>query len=266
MKKLLVFSAALFFLAIRSTAQSNGMLSLSLGPAIPMGEFASKNAFSTSAGLADIGGLADLSYQHPFGSSRFGWVASLRGRFNGVNKSATFAPFEAQFPGFQQWSVNNSRWTTAAALLGAYYDIPLSRKLGLRGNIGFGIAESWSPKQIVTGIRDSVGFGAHDLVQGTLHSVSATSLTATAGLSVYYRWSSRWSLMAKADYTWLKPTFHNVTALIIYAGGLVVPGILSPSNASTLSAYITTHDYTQAMPTVNILVGVTYNWPLRSAF
>jgi len=256
MKKTLVLCLVFSLVASRGFTQSKGSLTLSIGPTIPLGDFASKNGFAASAGLANVGALADISYQHPLGNSRFGWMARLRGSFNGVSKKATLAPFEAEFPG-HRWSMNNSHWTTVAALLGWYYKLPLTPKLSLQADIGLGAAESWSPKQSITGIRDSVGFGPVDLVQANLHSVSTTAFTGLTGLAVCYRWNSHWALMARADYVYLKPTFHNVTAQLINAQNLIIPGIISPYNATSTSYYSTTHNYTQAMSSVDIAAGVT---------
>ena len=256
MKKILFLCLSISLVACRALGQPKGALSLSLGPAIPLGDFASMNGFSSTSGLADIGAAAALEYRHPIHNTRFGWTASVRGDFNPVSKSATEAPFKAQFPGYQ-WSMNNSHWTTIAALIGEYYELPLSPKLSAQVFLGIGVAECWSPKQNITGIRDSVGFGATDLVQATLHSVSATTFTALAGAGIAYKWNTRWSLSARAGYEWLKPDFHNVNAQIFWVQRLIVPGILSPSNGGSTSAFSTTHDYTQPMATVDIAVGVT---------
>lgn len=254
MKKTLILCVAIFLVVFHGVAQTRGMLGLSLGPAIPVGEFASKNGFAPSSGLANVGASADLSYQRSFGHSRFGWIATLRCRFNGVSKSATIAPFAAQFPGYE-WSMNNSHWTAASALAGGYYQLPLNSKLSLTANIEVGVAEAWSPKQSVTGVRDSVGFGPVDLVQANLHSVSATAFTGLAGLGVRYQWRSRWALVARVDYTWLKPTF-NLTATLTTGQNFLVPGVLLLGNASVITSYLSTKNYTQPMPCVDVMVGL----------
>ena len=61
MKKtfLLFFSISLVFL--RGNAQTRGIFSLALGPAIPVGEYASRSATDPSSGLAKTGAVADLS-------------------------------------------------------------------------------------------------------------------------------------------------------------------------------------------------------------
>jgi hypothetical protein len=255
MRKTIVLLFAFFTLVIDGTAQTRGLLSLSLGPAIPVGAFASKDGTSISSGLADVGGLADLSYQRAFGASRFGWMATLRGRFNGVSKSATIAPLAEEFPGYE-WSMNNSRWIAASALVGGYYQLPLTAKLTGSVNLQAGAARAWSPKQSIQGVRDSAG--SVDLIQGTLHSASATAFTALVGLGVRYQLNGRWSIQGRVDYAYLKPVF-TITASIADAQNLYVGGVLSLSTAQSLSEYTSTRRYTQAMPCIDVMVGIVHS-------
>lgn len=255
------YLTALFLCSITIGAMSQtdkparSSISLSLGPAIPLGDFGSMNGTSAAAGLANLGGTVSIGYQHRIRDTRFGWSASLRGRLNSLSKSATEAPFAAEFPGYQ-WTMNSSHWTSASALIGGYYEWPITPKLSLQANLGIGVAECWSPNQTVTGVRDSAGFGHRDLVKATAHSVSATTFTALAGLGIRYHWRGRWSLLATADYSWLKPTFHNFNAQLLWAQNLIVPAVLSFANASSVSYFSTAHDYTQSMPTLDITIGV----------
>jgi hypothetical protein len=254
MKKMLVLLLVFFVVVCDAAAQTRGLLSLSLGPAIPVGAFGSKDGTTASSGLADVGALADLSYQRAFGASRFGWMATLRGRFNGVSKSASIAPLAAEFPGYG-WSINNGRWTAASALIGGYYQLPLTAKLCVSANLQAGVAEAWSPKQSILGVRDSVGYGAVDFVQGNLQSAHVTAFTALAGLGLCYKLCGRWSIQGRVDYTYLKPEF-TVTATVVNAQHLITPNILSLFNAETVYYNALTQRYKQAMPCIDVMVGV----------
>ena len=260
MKKTPILWLFLALLALHADAQSHGALSLTLGPSVPVGDFAGKDANSETAALTNIGALADLSYQHSFaGNRRPGWFASVRGRYNSVSKTGSLAPLQSQFPDYH-WGTNSCHWLTVAAIAGGYYQWTLTPQLSLQANIGLGIAESWSPKQTITGVRDSVGFGPVDLIQATVKSVSATAVTVIGGLSLSYRLHGRWSLLAKADYMYLKPKFHNVTAMVVNAHNLIIPYNLSPSNASYVTVNTTTRDHEQPMSSVNISMG--FSWAL----
>jgi hypothetical protein len=256
MKKTLILWTALFLAAFHGNAQSKGALSVSLGPVIPLGDFANKDGFAATSGLANIGGAVDISYQHPFDNKNFGWLTAIRGRLNYINKSATFEPLEAEFPGYQ-WSMNNSHWSSLSGVLGGYYKLLVTPKLSLQVEMGLGVAQSWSPKQSIKGVRDSVGYGPIDLVEATAQSVTATAFTGMAGLSLSHRWNKRWSFVARASYSYLKPTFKNLNIVILQGKGLLIPNLVWMLNATSISEVSTTQNYTQSMSSVDILVGVT---------
>lgn len=236
-------------------AQTKSGLSLSLGAGLPLGEYGSKDANDPASGLAKLGALADLSYQHRFGKSNFGWMATLRYRFNGVDKNASIAPFAAEFPDFS-WSMNHCRWSAAEALVGGYYERPLTRKLSLSASLELGVAQCWSPKETIQGVRDSVGFGPTDLIEANLHSVSATAFTALAGLSARYQWRDHWSFVARLNYSYLKPTFNNMIATVAEAHHLIIPGVLSLANAESFSVNSESRNYTQPMSSLDLVVGM----------
>ena len=246
---LLVFAC----LAVRPVfAQS---FSLSLGPSLPIGEYASKNGNDQASGLAKLGGLGEISYQHPVGGGRFGWIASLRYRLNEVDGSASIQPLETEFPGFQ-WSTNHSYWRTAALLVGGYYRLPLTKSIDLLGYLQLGVAETWLPKQSILGLRDSVGFGPTDLVEGHLLKGHATAFTASGAVGVRYHLNRRWSLLGRLGYWYVEPTFHNATTTVIYAQHLIIPGITNPNNAEEISEYTSSRNYAQHMIDVDLTVGV----------
>jgi len=254
MKRPLLLLLTSILIVLHTQAQTKGLLSLSLGPALPVGEFGSKGADDPESGLAKPGAVADLSYQHLFAKSNFGWIATLRYRRNAVDKKASVAPFQAEYPAFS-WSMENCRWTNAAALLGAYYERPFTKQLSLSASLELGVAEAWSPKESITGKKDSAGV-TQALIEANLHSVSATAFTALAAVGARYRCNSRWSVMAHIDYTYLQPTFHNVTAQIIQANGFVISGITSLNAAAMVESSAYTRNITQSMSSLDLVVGM----------
>ena len=229
--------------------------SLSLGPSLPIGEYANKDGNSQSSGLAKLGGLAEISYQHSLGGGRFGWIASLRGRLNELDGSASIQPLETEFPNFQ-WSTNHSYWTTAALLVGGYYRLPLTSSIDLLGYLQLGVAEAWVPKQSILGLRDSVGFGPTDLVEGRVLKDHATAFTGLGAVGVRYHLNRRWALMGRIGYWYLEPTFHNMTTTVIYAQHLAIPGIISLSNAEEITENTSARNYAQHMNDLDLSVGV----------
>ena len=104
-------------------------------------------------------------------------------------------------------------------------------------------------------MRDSVGFGPVDGVQANLHSTSATVFTALAGLGIRYQLRSRWALLARVDYTWLKPTF-NLKATLINEQNFAISGISSLSSAVVVGNTFSMRNYTQPMPSLDVMFGV----------
>src|ERR1700742_2177571 len=96
MTKTFVFFFLACLPAIGSFAQKTskdvyppGTVSISLGPSIPIGEFASKNTDELQSGLAKLGEVASLSWWQPLPNTRLGFVATVRFAMNSVDSKAT---------------------------------------------------------------------------------------------------------------------------------------------------------------------------------
>ncbi len=260
---LCIISLGLTFHVIAQSAvnrgnQDKGLLSLTLGPSFPIGAYGSKDPNSSTSGLANIGGSADITYQHPFKKSHFGWMAGIRGNINWVNKNATLAPLEAEYSGYQ-WTQKNSYWSDVSALAGAYYTIPLRPRLSLSLSLELGAAKAWSPNQSIRGLRDSSG--QEDLVLATVHPISAYAFTGAAGAGIRYQLCSHWALLGRINFTYLKPTFKNLRTDIFYAQDLVISGNYQLGNSGTVVDE-NSHwgNYTQAMDHIDLSVGI--GWTL----
>src|SRR6202000_3227134 len=135
----------------------------------------------------------------------------------------------------------------APALAGGYYQLPLPSKLSFTANIELGVAEAWSPRQSITGVYDSVDYGALKAVYANARSASATAFTGLAALGIRYQWRRRWALQARVDYTYLKLTF-NITATLETAQRFVDPSLPTLVSGSSVTYSSITRNYTQAMP------------------
>jgi hypothetical protein len=242
-----------------SFAQTTGTLTLSIGPDLPVGAFASKNGNDPSSGLANIGELAAASWWQPIRHMPFGVVGSVRFGMNGLSSKATLEPFEETEPAYQ-WSTGKNHWSSGAILAGPYYQAPLGRRLDLRVNLQAGAALCDFASQSVRGIRDSVGFGPVDLIDATVGKAHVVTFAALAGAGLAYHLTRHWSLLLHAGYSYMHPTFRNLRVEIVNAQNLVVPGIVSLSNATVIEESVYTRNYSQAMNSVDVTVGVGYSW------
>lgn len=247
----------LFVCVCLSSAQAfSQQLNLSVGPAFPIGSFASKDKNDPASGLAKMGWMADLSYMHGVGKGHFGVVALVRGRLNSIDKAGAISTFRDLLPTYQ-WSASNSSWKTAAVMAGAYYLAPINEKWSFIGQLTVGVAEAWLPEINVRGIVDSTAQGGDaNLLLGSNKKAHATTFTAMAKAGVFYKLKGKFSLTACVDYWYLKPDF-TITQTVVFGRRMVVPGIYQLSNASSISVSSATTQYTQPMNSLNLIVGVS---------
>jgi len=239
----------------RSWSQNNSSLHLSLGGALPIGKFASKDVNDPASGLANLGGLAELGYSHLLKDNHWGLTIGLRGRLNGIDKNANTSALREAFP-LYTWSSSNSSWKALSAMAGVYYILPAAANLDVRMELSLGAASCYLPEYSVLGILDTAQTGPTGFIQAKIGKEHAVSFSATAKAGIVYHLNKHLDLLANLDFWYLNPNFKHVTETILIADGLVIPGVISPSNASSLSVNSQSRDYKQNMSTLNLSVGV----------
>lgn len=230
-------------------------LTLSVGPAFPVGAYGSKDGNDDASGLAKLGPMAELSYMHPIGTKHFGVAGLLRWRQNAFDKQQSVAPLAEQLPGFQ-WSTSGGSWKTAAAMAGAYYMAPVGGKWSFIGQMTVGVAEAWLPQINVKGIQDTTGgTGDANIVVAENKKTNSTTFSAMAKAGFAYHLTDRFSLTACVDYWYLSPDF-TITQTVAYGQHLIVPGVYELSNASSINTTSGSASYTQKMNSINFTLGV----------
>lgn len=248
----------LFVFACLSSVQAfSQQLNLSVGPAVPVGAFASKDGNDPASGLAKLGWMADLSYTYGLRKSpHFGVTVILRGRLNGIDKEGMVAPFAESFPGYQ-WSGSNSSWKTAALMGGAYYTTAISGKWSFTGTLAVGVAEAWLPEINLRAIVDSTAQGGDaNLLLVNNKKTRATTFTMMAKAGLHYKLTEKFSLTASVDYWFLKPDFV-LTQSVAFGRHMMIPGVYQLNNAASISTYSVKAPYSQQMNSFNLLVGVS---------
>lgn len=239
---------------VSAFSQQLNSLTLSIGPAFPVGEFANKDPYDPASGLAEPGFLLDVSYYHKTPNTNFGVTASLRARVNSMDTKAMLRLFMDKYPGYN-WSVDKKPWKTAAAMVGAYHHAQVAKTLYLREALMFGAAEALLPNTTVTGLKDT-SQTVEDLLQATTKEKYATTFSALLKIEAAHPLTSRLSLMASLDFWYLKPTFTGLTQKVIIASGFPIPGNYSLSTATAISLYQSTTNYIQAMSSIDLSVGL----------
>jgi hypothetical protein len=257
MKRPLFLLTILSLTLINCFAQQHGFLSLSVGPAIPAGEFANGDPNSRASGLALPGGLVDLTFKKDIPHSPLGFMVSLRARMNPISASENLAIFQAQYPDYN-WSIDKHSWQAAAFMVGLYHQSPLCKRAFLEEGFMVGVAEAVLPDVTVTGIRDTgSNHVASDYIQAHSRRTTATTFSALFKIGGGYRLTDKLSLVAHIDFWYLEPDFKGLTQTLVHASGFVVPGNPSLANASVVSYNTFTMDYAQKMNSFDLTVGLS---------
>lgn len=249
----------LFFALASATvcAQERNSVSLSIGPALPLGGFANQNGQEAGSGLAQVGGLLDLSYQHQLGNGPFGLSAELRARLNPLNEDANLAFAKSTDTGYTYTAAKKS-WEMGGIYVGAFYHIPLVARLSMELGVSLGCADAVLPPQSATALRNSVLYpGSQDYRVVTSNKVHALAPSALVKAGLRYPLTPHFSLIAHIDFCYLKPTFKNVTESVASTQGLNATGVYSLSNSTgPVIAYDHTANITQSMNTLDLAIGL----------
>jgi hypothetical protein len=246
-----------FFICLL-TSPCFSQISLSIGPSLPVGEFASKNGSDPASGMAKPGALADLSYMSP-PKAHLGLIGTIRWRVNPVSKDGALGIFQQAYPSFQ-WSMSSHSWSAGAVMAGVYYTASVTPKLSFQGALMAGAAEVYAQDWAIRGIRDSTATGGHvDVGFADNKKMHTTTFTAMAKAGISYRLTGRLSFVASLDYWYLKPAFKNFSTSLAFGYHMLIPGYYSLSNSATAITYNSyTKDYTQPMNSLDLTAGLSF--------
>lgn len=204
MKKHLLSLALIASMALQATAQDQkGFVGISLGPSIPLGNFASKNVNSQEAGFAKPGATFDITAGYKLGGSHFGIIATLRGQSYAYDTQPLVNDLSFQAPQFN-WNVENSTWRTGSFLIGGFGSIPISERVFLDARAMVGFANSTSPQLNITGTDLTDTFWVKR------DSRSASSLAYLFGAGFKFDVAPKLYLLTNIDYMATSPEFSNV--------------------------------------------------------
>lgn len=256
MKWFLLFVSTCLFVFTSFSQQHNNSVTLSLGPAFPVGKFASTNADDPNAGAARIGGVADLSYAYSFNHSNFGIFALARARINSIDVQASLSPLMKTFPGYD-WPAAHKYWEAGAFMVGGYHSSLLTNKISIEEGLMFGVAYALRPAYNTTAIKALNDFpGDADVLFINSPKAHAITFSSLLKIGASLQLTNNISLVADIDYWYIKPTFKNVTQSISIANGLNIPYLYTLSNSHLPpSFYFYKSDNTQSMSSVNVTVG-----------
>lgn len=186
------------------TEDRKGYIGISVGPAIPVGGFASKNTDNSKAGLATTGAIFDVSFGYKL-KKNIGIAALLRGQYNPVNVQSLADKMNSQISGASAY-VKGDGWSSGGVMAGIYSTHPLNHKatiiFELKTLVGF--MNTTSP-QIDMTISSPEGSG-----WVKQHSATATSFSYLFNAGLRFNTGKRIAFILNADYTDYTPNFKNV--------------------------------------------------------
>jgi hypothetical protein len=188
MKRLVLILTVIFLSTslLAQTSDRRGFIGMSLGPSIPVGDFASK--YSSNAGGANVGvnlSLANFGYMfaNNFGVTALWFGAAHKVDTNGSGYDAT--------------------WSYGGLLGGVLYSMPISDQLNFD-------------------LKAMVGFATAKLDIHNYGNTTANGAGFDFGAALRYHFSDRWSMLMTADYFTSKPNFEGsdmaISAFNINAG------------------------------------------------
>jgi hypothetical protein len=201
MKKTTILFAVAALIATTCFSQDKGYIGISLGPSIPINDFASRDGNNNSAGWATTGANFDITFVYKLGKS-LGLSALLRGQANSVDNIAYSNELTKQVGG--SWTVDSKSWTMGGLLFGGYGSFPISDKVSFDTRAVIGFLNATSPELNLT-LNGSGGAG---WVRQS--SVSANSFTYLLGAGFKFGVSNKICLLANLDYLGAKPEFRDV--------------------------------------------------------
>ncbi|HYG14902.1 MAG TPA: hypothetical protein VEC12_04045 [Bacteroidia bacterium] len=186
----------------------NAFIGISLGPSMPVGDFASKDIDNQSAGFASSGAIFDINFTYNI-SRNWGFTASLRGQSNPFDENAFENELENENPG-TLWTIHSEQWSIGGLLIGAVRGIPISEDSRVEIRAMFGFLRATLPNVEWTGRQGLIE------LSGKTYSASASAFTGLIGVGYRYNITSMLALTVNADYLGAQPEFRDVKTATNY--------------------------------------------------
>ena len=264
--QIFLFSICLALLQ-NSYSQPNkdkNLITLSIGPSLPVGSFASTDPSNNLAGYAKVGEALNISIVHKL-NKNIGLVAMLYGQRNGLSTNLlarqfgeTGIYFENNGSGpnyYHNWVIDKKSWYLESFLLGITDEFFIKRdsKFSFAVKALIGVANVQLPKLNASSKTDT------SFATITQNSASAIGLSYLASVGLNYKLTKRLCLIFSLDYFGVvQVNFKNVTETITATnGGLVVAGIYAFSNSAKFPQLIaSTSSNKQPIGSLNANFGI----------
>ncbi|MBC7851702.1 MAG: hypothetical protein H7Y31_18305 [Chitinophagaceae bacterium] len=270
MKKTLLLVAILFCICDVSAQkkESRNSIGIQIGPAFPIGKFASSSTDFTESGYAKIGISGMVNFSHEL-NSRWGLSICAYGLRSDINRkkleksfeSVDFnsplfiagpGPFQPSPPSrYGNWEFRRGTWWVGGLFAGAHYKMPLKTddkiSLVLKALAGAVYVESPGKGGISSSDTTVVGiFQSPNQGKGFAYTV---------GGLFDYKLTKQWALTAGVD-------FLGTAPIKLKGNKTIITTVRNPNNPplTSISQGMTTKDIKQTVQTVNVMLGVAFKF------
>jgi hypothetical protein len=273
MKKILLLFSLIAFqitFVFSQAKKDRGSISISVGPALPVGKFSAKDINDNLAGFAKMGESVSISYSKLL-SKNWGIAIDLRGQRNPLNTMAlqnslsttkiyqgilsgsifpSIPPPQVSYPIYPNWQFEKQAWLYGALLLGptGQFIIDQSKKITLTTKAMLGAVYAKSPVLKGSSITDT----ATARIEQSKSSAFGFMYSFSGGVN--YSLNKKVFLSAALTYAGTNQiTFKEVTTTVTTTkGSFASPGF-------SVSQSLITADGKQPISSINLLLGIGIN-------
>jgi hypothetical protein len=194
---------------------------LSVGPSIPLQDFKSTNGKNANAGFAKNGRKKDILWGKELNNTHWGVTGLLRIHKNPIDEGELALIAKTPYPSFD-YSISAKEWNVYTLMAGAYYRIPVSRKLTVMPKAMVGLAFIYSPEIFAVPYNNSVHVASS--YRESSHNLTTSYLF---GIGMKNNLFHRIVLISNVDILSAFPTFSDVKT--IHGNGTTIFSTKSPT-------------------------------------
>ena len=194
---------------------------LSVGPSIPLQDFRSTDGKNANAGFAKNGRKKDILWGKELKNTHWGVTGLLRIHKNPIDEGELALIAKTVYPSFD-YSISAKEWNVYTLMAGAYYRIPVSRKLTVMPKAMVGLAFIYSPEIFAVPYNNSVHVASS--YRESSHNLTTSYLF---GIGMKNNLFHRIVLISNVDILSAFPTFSDVKT--IYGNGTTIFRTKSPT-------------------------------------
>jgi hypothetical protein len=201
-KEIILLSLVLFAITAFSQETRKGLIGISLGPSIPLGDYADNDGDNEDAGFAMTGLHLNLNFNYKF-NENLGFAALWTGNAHPIDVDEMVDLFWSIDPSLN-WEVETEAWSSGSLMGGLLVSFPYDKvDFDIKGLIGY--SSSTIPNIDVTA---SDGSTAVNIKQ---NEAVAMAFAVNLGAGLRYNVSDKIALTINMDYFSTKPEFEVAT-------------------------------------------------------